>query len=411
MRVRRLGKSGNNVFRADFLIIGGGIMGISVARKLKERYADTKVVLIEKEPDCGLHASGRNSGVLHAGFYYSPDGLKARYTQQGNRALTEYCLARALRVNTCGKLVVARNENEHAQLDELLRRGKVNGVPLESISEAEARLIEPRVKTHGRAIFSPTTSSVNPIEVLQAMKDDAMKEGIEVRTGVSYIGGDKNTVKTSSGNYQAGYVVNAAGLYADRIAGDFGFSGDHCILPFKGLYLYSDEPPGSIRTNIYPVPDLQNPFLGVHYTLAVDGKVKIGPTAIPVFWREQYEGIGNFRASEFLEIVPRQVKLFVSSSFDFKKLAIEEIRKYSRAKMVELASHLIEGVNIANYKRWARPGIRAQLLNLKSQKLEMDFVLEGDDRSMHILNAVSPAFTCALPFSEHVCAEIAKSIH
>jgi (S)-2-hydroxyglutarate dehydrogenase len=399
------------VVRADFLIVGGGIMGISVARKIKQRYADTKVVLIEKEVDCGLHASGRNSGVLHAGFYYSPEGLKARYTQLGNRALTEYCRERNLRVNNCGKLVVARNETEHVQLDELLRRGKVNGVPLESVSEAEARLIEPRVKTHGRAIFSPTTSSVNPIEVLQAMKDDAVREGIEVHTGVSYISSHKNTVKTSLGNYQADYVVNAAGLYADRIANDFGFSAGHCILPFKGLYLYSDEPPGSIRTNIYPVPDLQNPFLGVHYTLAVDDKVKIGPTAIPAFWREQYEGAGNFKFSEFLEIVPRQVKLYMSSSFDFKKLAIEEMRKYSRTRMVELASHLIEGVNVANYKRWARPGIRAQLLNLKTQKLEMDFVLEGDDRSMHILNAVSPAFTCALPFSEYVCAEIDKSRH
>ena len=159
------------------------------------------------------------------------------------------------------------------------------------------------------------------------------------------------------------------------------------------------------------MPDLQNPFLGVHYTLAVDGKVKIGPTAIPVLWREQYEGVENFKISEFLEIVPRQVKLFISSSFDFKKLAIEEIRKYSRYRMVEHASHLIDGVKIANYKRWARPGIRAQLLNSKTQKLEMDFVLEGDDRSMHILNAVSPAFTCALPFSDHVCNEIGKLIH
>lgn len=411
LQVRRLGKSGNRVTRADFLIIGGGIMGISIAREIKERYADAKVVLIEKEPDCGLHASGRNSGVLHAGFYYSPDGLKARYTQLGNRALTEYCLARNLRINKCGKLVVARNEDEHVQLDELLRRGEVNGVPLESVSEDEARLIEPRVKTHGRAIFSPTTSSVDPIEVLQAMKDDAVREGIDVRTGVSYVSRDKNTIKTSLGNWQAGYVVNAAGLYADKIARDFGFSGDYCILPFKGLYLYSDEPSGSIKTNIYPVPDLQNPFLGVHYTLAVDGKVKIGPTAIPVLWREQYEGVENFKISEFLEIVPRQVKLFISSSFDFKKLAIEEIRKYSRYRMVEHASHLIDGVKIANYKRWARPGIRAQLLNSKTQKLEMDFVLEGDDRSMHILNAVSPAFTCALPFSDHVCNEIGKLIH
>lgn len=378
---------------------------------MKRRYPDAKVILIEKEQDCGLHASGRNSGVLHAGFYYTPDSLKARYTRMGNSALTEYCRQKGIRVNACGKLVVARDEHDLPQMDELLRRGLANGVPLTEVAESEAKAIEPRVKTCGRALFSPTTASVNPVEVMRHMTQDARHEGVEIHAGVSYLGSKCDAVATSSGDYRAGYVINAAGLYADKIAKDFGFSKHYSILPFKGLYLYSDEPRGDIRTNIYPVPDLRNPFLGVHYTLTANGDVKIGPTAIPVFWREQYRGVDNFSLAELVEIIYRQLGLFAHSNFDFKKLAVEEIRKYSRARMVQLASVLVEGVDPGRYRRWAKPGIRAQLLDHRTRKLEMDFIIEGDDKSLHVLNAVSPAFTCSIPFADHVCNEIDRLLH
>ncbi|NIP72585.1 MAG: FAD-dependent oxidoreductase, partial [Gammaproteobacteria bacterium] len=213
-------------------------------------------------------------------------------------------------------------------------------------------------------------------------------------------------VRTSAGVFEAGYVVNAAGLYADRIARDFGFSEHYRILPFKGLYLYSDEPPGAIRTNIYPVPDLRNPFLGVHFTVTADGHAKIGPTAIPAFWREQYTGFANFSLGELVDILVRQAGLFFGSSFDFKSLAVEELRKYVRSHLVKLAGALMEDVRPAHYKRWGKPGIRAQLLDVKQRKLEMDFVFEHDDRSMHVLNAVSPGFTCSLPFAHHLCEHI-----
>ncbi|MBI4383680.1 MAG: L-2-hydroxyglutarate oxidase [Nitrospinae bacterium] len=392
----------------DFLVIGGGVMGVSVARELKNRSGGARVVLIEKEDDCGLHASGRNSGVLHAGFYYSADSLKARFSRQGNVLLTEYCESKGLKINKCGKLVAARDESEWPFLDELLKRGKANGVPLHDITEAEAKRIEPRVKTRGRALLSPTTSSVDPREVMQAMKTDAVREGVGVRVGVRYLQRAEDGVSTSAGKIRAGYVVNVAGLYADKIGKDFGFSKDYRILPFKGLYLYSEEPPGALRAHIYPVPDLRNPFLGVHFTLTPDGRSKIGPTAIPAFWREQYSALDNFDLGEFAEIVARQLGLFAFSNFDFKRLAFEEIGKYSRSKLVSLASALIEGVRLENYKKWGKPGIRAQLLNIKERKLEMDFVLEGDGASMHVLNAVSPAFTCAIPFARHICDEIAR---
>ncbi len=395
---------------SDFLVIGGGVIGLSIARELKRIYPDSSVGLIEKEAECGMHASGRNSGVLHAGFYYSSDSLKAMFTRAGNERMTAYCRSKNIHMNNCGKLVVARNEAELAGLDELMRRATANGIELHRITEKEAREIEPRVKTFGSALFSPTTSTVDPSHVVKAMEHDAASEGVKVQRGVKYTGLSGSDVRTSAGTYRAAYYVNASGLYADRIAMDFGFSADYRLLPFKGLYLYSDEPPGSLRTNVYPVPDLRNPFLGVHFTVTSEGKNKIGPTAIPAFWREHYEGVSNFSASELVEIVAREIDLLISSEFEFGRLAVDEVRKYSRRHLVKLSNALVDGVKEENFTRWGKPGIRAQLVNIRKKKLEMDFVLQGDRRSMHVLNAVSPAFTCAMPFAEHVCQVIKSRV-
>ena len=390
----------------DFLILGGGIIGICVARELKRRFPDTDVTLLEKEVACGLHASGRNSGIIHAGFYYSADSLKAKLTRSGNRAMTDYCEAKKIPLKRCGKLVVAKDEDDLPQLDELLRRGVVNGVPLESLTEQQAREIEPRVKTHQRAIFSPSTASANPQHVIEEMTQDAKNERITIRTDVRYLRSKNGVVVTSQGTFTAGHVVNAAGLYADKIAIDFGFSERYRILPFKGLYLYSDEPPNAFRTNIYPVPDLRNPFLGVHFTVKEDGRAKIGPTAIPALWREQYRRFDNFKFGEFIEVLLREAGLMLSSTFDFQKLTLEEVQKYSRPRLVALASTLAHGVRPQHYRRWGEPGIRAQLLDIKHRKLEMDFVIEGDARSTHLLNAVSPGWTCAIPFARYAVDQI-----
>jgi len=242
------------------------------------------------------------------------------------------------------------------------------------------------------------------------MTRDAKQEGIRIRTGAPYLRTEKGLVMTPQGSFTANHVVNAAGLYADKIAIDFGFSERYRILPFKGLYLYSDEPPGAFRTNIYPVPDLRNPFLGVHFTVKGDGHAKIGPTAIPALWREQYRGFDNFRFGEFVEVLFREAGLMMSSRFAFQKLALEEVRKYSRPHLVALASRLAHGVNPEHYTRWGEPGIRAQLLDIKNRKLEMDFVIEGDEHSTHLLNAVSPGWTCSIPFARYAVDQIEKAM-
>ena len=398
-----------NIF--DFLVIGGGVIGISIARELKSRNPNSGVCILEKEHQCGLHASSRNSGVLHAGFYYTADSLKARFTKEGNQRLTKYCEVKNLALKKCGKLVVAQNESELVWLDELMTRARNNGVPLELITDEESQAIEPRAKTYQKALFSPTTASINPTELVKSLLSDAIQEGVQLKTNTQYIHRvGKSSIKTSNGVFEAKYIINAAGLYADKIGRDFNFSKDHRILPFKGLYLYSNEPLGALNTHIYPVPDLTNPFLGVHFTITSDDKIKIGPTAIPAFWREQYQGWSNFNMPELTEIILRQAGLFLSSNFDFKALAFRELKKYSKPLLVSLATKLAKGVDIKHYRQWGLAGIRAQLLNIRKKELEMDFVLEGDKQSMHILNAISPGLTCALPFADYVCDQIEGKI-
>lgn len=363
-------------------------------------------MLLEKEAAWGTHASGRNSGVLHAGFYYTAESLKARFTREGNQQLTAYCRERALRIRECGKLVVAREERDLAGLDELLRRARANGVPLEEVSASAAREIEPRVRTCERALYSPTTASVDSRQVLGALVDDARRAGVRLCLGTAYRGRGPNGVRTSAGTIAAGYVLNAAGLYADRVARDFGFAERYRILPFKGRYLKARPESPGFRTHIYPVPDLHQPFLGVHVTVLVDGTAKLGPTATPAFWREQYQGLGRFRLGEFIGIAQDQVRFLVGSEVEVRRLAVHELRKSFRRWLVEDATRLASGIRSEDFRQWAPPGIRAQLVDVRARRLVMDFCLEGDDRSFHILNAVSPGFTCSLPFAAYVADRI-----
>jgi L-2-hydroxyglutarate oxidase LhgO len=392
----------------DYLIIGAGIIGINMALHLKRRHPGASITVIDKEPEPGLHGSGRNSGVLHAGFYYTANSLKARFTRDGNAALKDFIRERGLPLNECGKLVVAKNEEELPTLDELLKRAAANGVELHKISEKEAKEIEPRVKTCGHALWSPATATADPVPVLNAFRREAAACGIEFRFSEPFVSCAGSRVRTGTMEFDAGFVVNAAGLYADRVAHAFGFGKNYTMMPFKGLYLKSNEPVGSFRTNIYPVPDLRNPFLGVHVTVAVDGHHKIGPTAIPAFWREQYKGVENFRFKEWLETAVLGSRLMLKADFDFRRLAVEELRKYHRAHLVRLSQALATGLEPQTLRRWGPSGIRAQLLNRQKNSLEMDFVFEGDKQSFHVLNSVSPGWTCSIPFTEYLVEEMEK---
>lgn len=234
------------------------------------------------------------------------DSLKAKFTRFGNIAITEYCDRHNLKINKCGKVVVTKNEEDLATLNELFLRGQANNSGLILVDKKQLKDIEPAALTYEKAIFSPHTSTVDPKEIIKHMiKELLLLDGMELRLGEGYnLKIDDHTIITTKGNYiRAKFIINAAGLYADKIAKDFGFSENYVIIPFKGIYLKYNGSDVSIRRNIYPVPNIKNPFLGVQFTVTANNDIKIGPTAIPVLWRESYKGLDNFKLKEFLDII------------------------------------------------------------------------------------------------------------
>ncbi len=387
----------------DYLIVGGGIIGLTLARNLKKTLPRASITLIEKEPDIALHASGRNSGVLHAGFYYSEDSLKARFSREGNRILKEYCKNRGLKLNECGKVVVASSENELETLYELKKRGETNGVELELLDEKELEECEPNARTVGHALWSPSTATIDPVEICKSLMNEAKALGVNILLNTPYTKKlDEHAILAGSDVFTFDRLINAAGLYADHIARDFGCSEHYIVVPFKGIYVEytGNKPP--VRRNIYPVPNLANPFLGVHYTVKVDGTVEIGPTAMPAFWRENYKAFERFSPTETVQILTWEAVLFLTNAFGFRRLALDEVKKYSRKYLISLAKKMVKHLDSYHFNRWGKPGIRAQLLNTRTKELVQDFVVESTESSIHILNAVSPAFTCSISFTEWV---------
>jgi L-2-hydroxyglutarate oxidase LhgO len=246
------------------------------------------------------------------------------------------------------------------------------------------------------------------LEVTQSFFEEAQNAGEEVLTGVMYTGARDKKVETTRGTLSVGYVINAAGLYADRIAREFGFGERYRILPLKGLYLHCKPGSYALNTNIYPVPHAKLPVLGVHFTVTVNGGVTIGPTAMPALWREQYGKLDGFNLKDFIEIARLEGYMFLFDRAGFRGTAIRELPKTYKRKLVGMAAALAKNVRARDFKRWGPAGIRAQLVDVKEHRLVQDFCVEGDDRSFHILNAVSPAFTCAFPFSEFVLDEIER---
>ena len=389
----------------DYLIIGAGIIGLNIAKNLKERFPESKILVMEKEKEVALHSSGRNSGVLHAGFYYTANSLKAKFTKEGNSALKEFCKERNLKVNACQKVVVAQDEKELEGLEELKRRGDVNGVELHWLDESKLEKLYPNVRTYKKALLCPSTATVNPKEVTREFSKVIQELGVELILDCKYESSNRNKVTTTKGLFEAKKIINCAGLYADNIARDFNFSKDFVIIPFKGIYLKDKDNISQLKTNIYPVPNLENPFLGVHFTLTVDNESKIGPTAIPAFWRENYKGFDNFNIKEFFQIIYYEAKLFLTNAFGFRELAFTEVKKYSFSHLKGLARKLTRNMDDIGFDSWSTPGIRAQLLNKKTLELVQDFVVESDGDSVHVLNAVSPAFTSSIPFANWVVEE------
>lgn len=387
----------------DFLIAGAGVIGVAIARELRRRRG-AKVVVLEKETTAGQHASGRNSGVLHAGVYYKAGTLKAKLCVEGNRRMRAYCREKAIPLNDYGKVIVARTEVELPALRELYARSQANGVRVSLLDQQTLREVEPCAKTVQQALYVKDTAVVNPQLVMAAMAADAEREGVQFRFGCVWQGREgEDAVRTDRGRITYGHFVNCGGLFADRIAHAYGVGLHFKILPFRGqFYRLRPESKLQVRGNIYPVPDLRNPFLGVHFTRRPEGEVTIGPSALPLLGREQYRGMTGATFGDSLTMLTYLVKLFGRNRDHFRSIAWTEMVKLTRTGFFREAEDLGVGFEKADLLPGKEPGIRAQLIDTRTAELLSDFVIEPGPHSTHVLNAVSPAFTGSLPFAEHV---------
>ena len=392
--------------KCDVLIIGGGIIGLSIGIALLESKPSLKVIIAEKEKSLGLHASGRNSGVLHAGFYYSPDSLKAKFCRDGNKELRKVAKKHGIEVRDVGKVVVARNEDENQRIDTLFERGIKNGVDIELKSADELKLFEPLAVTHGRFLWSPSTGVSDPKAINQALLNNFVSLGgkIDFDTEVTLILRNSE-IHDSSDQYDAKYIINAAGAQSDRIARKVDVGLEYAMLPFMGVYRATEEKNLPLKRLVYPVPHPINPFLGVHFTLTVDHKVKIGPTAIPISGREQYSFTEGWSASDIGQALKGMNSLIRGDSHDLRAILRTEWPKIIQSRLVKESTELVPSAD--QVKNWAKkpPGIRSQLVHLPSGKLEQDFVVRLEANSIHILNAVSPGWTSAIPFSRWIVEE------
>ena len=386
----------------EFLIVGAGITGLTIALELLNK-GEKNICVIDKEKNIGAHASGRNSGVLHAGIYYTPDSLKARFCVDGNRMLTRYCDKNSLNINKCGKVIVATDEEQLEELFKLQERAVTNGVGSRIIGPDELKEIEPHAFTYKNAIFSPETSVFDPNEILSCIYSELTDSGdVDILFNTKFMGvNGSSEIRTNEGNIGFKHLVNCSGAFSDKIAHSFGLAEEYKILPFMGTYSkLSGQCSGYVRGNIYPVPDPRTPFLGVHFSRSTNGNVYLGPTAIPAIGRESYN-LTSDGSLESFSIIYRDLVMFIRNSA-FRDNAISEIRKYLSSYVFEEARKMLPVLRKNDVLKSSKVGIRPQLVNWETKDLVMDFMIFKDGNTTHILNAISPAFTSSMSFAEHV---------
>nr|WP_305792838.1 L-2-hydroxyglutarate oxidase [Sedimenticola hydrogenitrophicus] len=393
---------------ADYVIFGAGVVGLTIARELKRRNPSGKVLVIEKESMPGLHSSGRNSGVLHSGIYYPRDSLKAKLCRQGAIEMAQYHKDSQLRLDRRGKILIATCEEDSPQLDLLAQRAKLNGVEAEFLDAQALKELEPEARSAtGKALWVPSTAVGSPAEVMKTLVGEVKSMGVELRCNalLAQAKPERKMVTFKNGETVGyGHAINASGLHADRLAHLFGVGRRYTLLPFKGIY-WKLDPDSGIRIHhlIYPVPDLRVPFLGVHTTTTTDGSTYFGPTAVPAFGRENYNGLRGVSIGEAGRISLLLLRQYVSGRDGFRRLAVQEGRRYFKSWFADAAQAVVPRLRPEHLQPTEKVGIRAQMLDKQTGRLVTDFLVERGESSTHILNAISPAWTSAFPFARYIC--------
>ena len=390
----------------EFVVIGGGIVGLSTALNLLQRRPGASVVVLEKEPALAAHQTGHNSGVIHAGIYYAPGSLKARLCRAGEKATKEFCRAHGIPFETIGKLVVATSDLEVRRLRDLRERAGENGIDVEPVSGTRLREMEPYVRGL-EALFVRSTGIVDYRKVSQAMAEEIRLAGGEVRTGIAVSGIREDDahvqVLTEHGVLTAQHLVACGGLQADRVARMGGLDPDFRIVPFRGEYYeLPASRAGLVRHLIYPVPDPDLPFLGVHLSPTIDGRITVGPNAVLGLSREGYA----------------KTRVSLRDVADYARFPgmWRVARANVRTGAVEMKNSLLRRGYLNECRRYCpdltlddlRPheaGIRAQAV-MRDGTMVHDFLLRESRRQLHVANAPSPAATSALPIGEMIAERV-----
>jgi len=391
-------------------IVGGGIVGLAVARELVRRNPRSSLCVLEREAEMGTHQTGHNSGVIHAGVYYQPGSLKARLCVEGARELYEYCAERDIAHERCGKVIIATDSSELPRLDDLERRGRANGVPgLRRIDAADIEQIEP----HARGIaglHSPGTGIVDFPAVARAYAQDVLEAGGAVARGceVTDVEVRARSLRLihARGTTEAGQAIFCAGAWADRLAVTAGADPDPRIVPFRGAYLkLATERRHLVRSLIYPVPDPALPFLGVHLTKHIDGEVLIGPTALIAGARDAYR-LGRMQRRDVLDTLawPGTWRMLAR----WWRTGVSELRYAAvRSAFVHAAARYVPELQASDVEP-SFAGVRAQALGRDGRLID-DFVFSATPRALHVRNAPSPAATASLAIARHVADEAGRA--
>ncbi len=390
----------------DFIIIGGGIVGMSTAMHLIKVYPDAKMLLLEKESGPARHQTGHNSGVIHAGVYYTPGSLKAKFCLEGNRATREFCDQHGVRYDICGKLLVATNPLEKQRMEALWERTAANGLEREWLEAEALKEREPNI-TGVAGIFVPSSGIVNYAEVTRAMAAEFTRLGGEIRFHHCVPGleerADEVVGTTQQETFTGRYLVSCSGLMADRVIRMLGKDPGFTICPFRGEYYLLPERHNRIVNHlIYPIPDPAMPFLGVHLTRMIDGTVTVGPNAVLALKREGYRkqdmslrDMGQmFSHPGILKVLGKHLKpgLVEMKNSLYKRGYLELVRKYCPSLTLE---------DLTPYPA----GVRAQAVS-NDGRLVDDFLFVNTPRTVNVGNAPSPAATSALPIGAHIVEQV-----
>ena len=400
----------SSVTQSGIIIIGAGIVGLATAWRLSQEQPGLGITVIEKEQEPGLHQTGHNSGVIHAGVYYTPGSLKARLCKEGAAETKSFCEANDIPFDTCGKLIVATEASELSRLDNLRQRSLQNGLDIRMIEQDELRELEPNVAGL-RAILSPASGIVSYKRICLALRDLLIARGVAFQFDTAVTGiietPDLVTVETTQGSFSAGLAIVCAGLQADRLADMSGLADDFRVIPFRGeYYRLSDRLNDVVSHLIYPVPDPSLPFLGVHLTKMIGGYTTVGPNAIFSFGRETYDRNGMVLTDTMRSVTfPGFWKLMARSI----RPGLHELRgTLSRKVYLERCRRYCPSLTLEDLQPYA-PGVRAQAVGRDGKMID-DFLIRQTARTVHVCNAPSPAATSAFPIGAEIASRVLEKL-